>query len=140
MSENDRLDLALKILRIARGMSQKQLAATSGVRNNAISKYESGKATPKYDTLLRLTDGLGLTVTQLQVAKEFVADINRLAAIEGDGAEAAQDGIDRQGNGIALGHQIDQVSKDAGRVVERLSALMLELVARGQRSETPTDD
>lgn len=125
MAATDRLDVALKILRIARGMSQKELEQASGVRNNAISKYESGKAVPKLETLLRLTAGLGLPLATVEEAKAFIERLNHLADPGGvnPGAAARPGARD-------LRREIEQVSAEAGRVATRLSALVLDLLSR----------
>lgn len=128
MAPQDRLDVALKILRIARGMSQKQLEEASGVRNNAISKYESGKATPKLDTLLKLTAGLGLPLSTLEAAKGFVIEVNDEAASGGRAGVLAEEDGPRTAE--ELQREIDQVSSEAGRLASRFSALMLDLLAR----------
>ncbi len=125
MAATDRLDIALKILRIARGMSQKELEHASGVRNNAISKYESGKAVPKLETLLRLTAGLGLPLATIEEAKAFIERLNHLADPGGVNPGAAPRVGARD-----LRREIDQVSAEAGRVATRLSALVLDLLSR----------
>jgi transcriptional regulator with XRE-family HTH domain len=125
MSPTDRLDVALKLLRIARGMSQKELEQASGVRNNAISKYESGKAVPKLETLLRLTAGLGLPLATVEEARAFIERLNQLAdpGVESSAPTARPGARD-------LRREIDQVSAEAGRVATRLSALVLDLLSR----------
>lgn len=130
MAPTDRLDVALKILRIARGMSQKELEQASGVRNNAISKYESGKAVPKLETLLRLTGGLGLPLATVEEAQAFIARLNHLADPGASGALPAA-----RSDGRDLEREIDRVSADAGRVATRLSALVLDLLARLPESD-----
>lgn len=130
MAAQDRLDVALKILRIARGLSQKQLEETSGVRNNAISKYESGKATPKLDTLLKLTAGLGLPLSTIEAAKLFVIEVNAKATAGGGRLAGLRQGTEDPRSSEELQREIDQVSNEAGRLVSRFSSLMLDLLAR----------
>jgi transcriptional regulator with XRE-family HTH domain len=54
----------LKAIRTARGMSQRELAAGSGVTNGMISMIEQNKHSPSVATLNRLTDALGLSFAE----------------------------------------------------------------------------
>lgn len=136
MPESDRLAVALKILRISRGMSQKELEQVSGVRNNAISKYESGKAVPKLETLMRLTAGLGLSLATVEEAKAFVDRMNQSAGAgaAARGAPATPAPAARPG-ALDVKREIDQVSAEAGRLAARLSALVLDLLSRLPEAE-----
>ncbi|MEM7482569.1 MAG: helix-turn-helix transcriptional regulator [Acidobacteriota bacterium] len=138
MTDPDRLDLALKILRISRGMSQKDLAEASGIRNNAISKYESGKAIPRLDTLMRLTGGLSLPLDVVEQAKAFVEQVNAQAGTaDGGGLNSDLEGSS-EGDALALRREIERLSQDAGRVMTRYSALVLDLLSRlGSPPEPP---
>lgn len=51
--------------RKARGMTQDQLAAASGVHRVTIARIETGTASPKAATLKRLADALGVLVDDL---------------------------------------------------------------------------
>jgi len=51
---------ALAWLRVERGLQQKELADRSGVGRAAISRYESGKASPSLENLGRLLEALGV--------------------------------------------------------------------------------
>ncbi len=44
--------------RVARGLSQKQLAGLVGTTQSAIARLESGGRPPRIDTLLRIADAL----------------------------------------------------------------------------------
>lgn len=55
----------IKEARLALGVSQKELAARLGVSSAMVSQYESGSRTPKYETLKRFADALGLNVLSL---------------------------------------------------------------------------
>lgn len=46
-----------------RGLSQRELAELSGVKQPAIARMESLKATPKIDTLFKILSPLGYTLT-----------------------------------------------------------------------------
>lgn len=54
--------------RESKGMSQRELAELSGVKQPAIARIESMKATPQIDTLLKVLAPLGytLSITPLQ--------------------------------------------------------------------------
>lgn len=49
--------------REAMGLSQRDLAALSGVKQPAIARLESLKATPQIDTLLKVLNPLGYTLS-----------------------------------------------------------------------------
>lgn len=55
----------LKELRNARGLTQKQLAQSSGILETTIRKYELGSIKPRTDNLQRLASALGVDITQL---------------------------------------------------------------------------
>lgn len=50
---------ALIAARIETGMTQKQLAEKTGIRQSNISRIESGTSSPTVDTLARIAAGLG---------------------------------------------------------------------------------
>lgn len=45
------------------GLSQRELASMCEMPQSSVARIESGKATPKLDTLLKIFKQLGLTVT-----------------------------------------------------------------------------
>ncbi|MCK9912660.1 helix-turn-helix domain-containing protein, partial [Microbacteriaceae bacterium K1510] len=51
----------LKALRTLRNLSQRDLAASSGVTNGMISMIEQNKHSPSVATLNRITDALGVS-------------------------------------------------------------------------------
>jgi len=50
-------------VREEKGLSQRDLAAMSGVRQPAIARLESMRATPQIDTLLKILNPLGYTLS-----------------------------------------------------------------------------
>jgi HTH-type transcriptional regulator/antitoxin HipB len=60
-----RFDLgqALVRLRKMRGLTQQQLAARTGLRQNVISRAEHGTTNPRFETLLAMTAGLDAQFT-----------------------------------------------------------------------------
>ncbi len=57
--------ITLKELRIARGLTQKQLAHSSGILETTIRKYELGAIKPRTDNLQRLASALSVDISQL---------------------------------------------------------------------------
>lgn len=57
--------MEIKKLREAAGMRQYELAARMGVKQASVSAWESGKAMPSAENLLKLADVLGCTVDAL---------------------------------------------------------------------------
>lgn len=53
----------LKAIRALRGMTQAQLAEAAGVSPTAITEYECGKRDLRADTIRKLCEALGVTVT-----------------------------------------------------------------------------
>jgi ribosome-binding protein aMBF1 (putative translation factor) len=76
---NERFRMAAELItaRKAEGMTQRQLAAASGVQQAEISRIERGEIEPRETTLARLFAPLG---RRLQVAKAASADLQRQAA------------------------------------------------------------
>ncbi len=67
-------------LRTGRGLTQKELGKLLGVSNKAVSKWETGEAKPRLDTVNKLSALLGVSVSELL----------------GDEAEATESTADRQ--------------------------------------------
>jgi ribosome-binding protein aMBF1 (putative translation factor) len=53
-----------------KGMSQRELAELSGVKQPAIARLESLKATPQIDTLFKVLHPLGYTIEIVPLAKQ----------------------------------------------------------------------
>lgn len=68
--------------RKAKGWSQKELAALIGVSNKAVSKWETGAAAPKTETLIKLASALGVTTEELLSGKNpEMENLNTLDAL-----------------------------------------------------------
>jgi transcriptional regulator with XRE-family HTH domain len=52
----------IRELRLARGMTQAELAAAAGVQLDTLRKWERGSRTPLLDAAAKLAAGLGVTV------------------------------------------------------------------------------
>ena len=62
-------------------ISQRQLSERTGIAQADISRIESGNANPTLDTLKRLADGLGLTLTLLFTPKDVSAQKKSVSQI-----------------------------------------------------------
>lgn len=64
MSENCTaiIDRLIEI-RHSKGLTQTQLAKAADLTQSVIARFESKKAVPQLDTLLRVTEALGCTIT-----------------------------------------------------------------------------
>jgi transcriptional regulator with XRE-family HTH domain len=67
--------LLIKTAREKAGVSQAQLASKMGVTNHCISSWERGKRKPKYETLSRIADALGVDVNCLILGNDVVAAV-----------------------------------------------------------------
>lgn len=55
----------IRYLRKQKNLTQKEVAARCGMADSAIRKYESGKITPKLDTIQRIADALEVSPNAL---------------------------------------------------------------------------
>lgn len=60
----------IKVLRARKDMTQEDLAFATGIKLKSIGAYEEGRATPKIDTIERLSDYFGVTIDDM-VKKEL---------------------------------------------------------------------
>ena len=67
-------------LRKASGLSQKELGALIGVSNKAVSKWETGAAVPKTETVIKLASVFGITAEELLCAKS--PEVEKLDTLE----------------------------------------------------------
>lgn len=93
----------LRRARTARGLTQRELAARTGVGAPHLSKVESGKEQPGRELLERAAEALGLDVDELLLANGMLPGwVESRAATDPAGAAAALRrwaGVDRSGNG-----------------------------------------
>jgi transcriptional regulator with XRE-family HTH domain len=59
------LSKRIKDLRLARGISQEELAHRSGLSRTGMGLLETGKRWPRLDTLVSVADGLNISVDEL---------------------------------------------------------------------------
>lgn len=58
-------NMNLKEIRLARGMTQQQLADASGIDQSQIARYESGERKPSFDIIKKLCEVLHCTPNEL---------------------------------------------------------------------------
>jgi transcriptional regulator with XRE-family HTH domain len=67
------LGRAVRFLRETKNLSQRELAAKSGIDATEISRLEKGKSNPTHETLHRLARGLGVPCSQIFTLEEIFA-------------------------------------------------------------------
>ncbi len=55
----------LKVMRVAKGLKQCQVAGMTGINHSNLCMYERGYATPKYQTAERIAEALTCTVSDI---------------------------------------------------------------------------
>ena len=74
-AERERIDFEISLIgkmieaREERGLSQRELAEISGVKQPAIARLESLKATPQIDTIFKVLHPLGYTIEIVPLSK-----------------------------------------------------------------------
>ena len=80
------LGSALRHLRTSRGLSQKSVAKGAGVTAPMLSSYETGRTTPEVETLDKVLDGIGASLSDLEWALRQV----NARPMEGEGPPRRQ--------------------------------------------------
>ena len=70
MSEQEDMIKTIIKLREEKGISQRQLAALTGIKQTAIARLESGRSVPNITTMNKLLAPLGYTLTISQLLDE----------------------------------------------------------------------
>ena len=70
MSEQEDMIKTIIKLREEKGVSQRQLAALTGIKQPAIARLESGRSAPSITTIKKLLAHLGYTLTISQLSDE----------------------------------------------------------------------
>jgi len=68
------LGRAVQAIRTEKGISQMQLATTTGFRQSWISNVEHGRRNPSWSNVVRLAEGLGVRTSALVKRAETLAD------------------------------------------------------------------
>ena len=71
---------SLKYLRLAKGLSQAQLASLVGTSQSHIARLESGTTEPQVSTVLKLADALAMEANELFLAFAESIDVDRKIA------------------------------------------------------------
>lgn len=67
---------AIKKIREAKGLSQKEVALAAKIDTSNYSKIESGKTDPSFSSVQKIAKALGVQLTDLFKADEVLKDIN----------------------------------------------------------------
>jgi len=59
------VDEIIKTVRLARGLSQKELAGKVGVDQSAVAQWESGKTAPRFSRLAKIAEVLECSIEEL---------------------------------------------------------------------------
>ena len=117
----DRVGDALLLLRLTRRLSQLQVAATSGIQSNQLSRYETGAVKPQLAQLGRLLTALGVGLPEFVFA---MAAVERIASFVADAdqrqpaAVIAADAASRYWQNVAEQHVA--VAAQVTQYVQRL--------------------
>lgn len=68
------LGRAVRAIREDRNISQVQLSIDTGLTQSWISQVEHGRRNPSWSNIVRLSEGLGVRVSELAVRAEVLAD------------------------------------------------------------------
>jgi transcriptional regulator with XRE-family HTH domain len=76
----------VKFLRSGRSVTLRQLSEASGASYSNLSKVESGKLSPTFDTMERIARGLGVSISELLAFESIKGQTGRMAVTrEGQG-------------------------------------------------------
>lgn len=109
----------LKAARVARDMSQRELASHAGVTNGMISMIEQNKHSPSVATLNRLTDALGLSFAEffsieLPEAREIFYDKKDLVKLTEGRVTFRVVAGERRDKAIQVLHEVYEPGGDTG--------------------------
>jgi transcriptional regulator with XRE-family HTH domain len=68
---------AIRLLRLEAGLSQEELALKAKITSAEVSRLENGKRNPKWETMERLADALGVPTWWLVHVKETLKGLRR---------------------------------------------------------------
>jgi transcriptional regulator with XRE-family HTH domain len=71
------LGQAVRAIRGENGISQVQLAEATGFMHSWISNVEHGRRNPSWSNVIRLAEGLGISVSELAMRAETLAEEHR---------------------------------------------------------------
>jgi transcriptional regulator with XRE-family HTH domain len=116
------LGQALATLRIARGMSQGQVAERAGLTPQRVCKMERGYSYPRQYSLRRFLEAMGVSFAALHRAQELVQDPMGEVAEPID----APDFTPEEAHQAAV-----KLAQEAGRAVAHVALTFMEMGAKG---------
>ena len=81
----------IRSFRLEKGLTQKQLGELCGIAEPTIRRYELGRLRPKYSTLQKIADGLGVMAADL-VDYSDAEQVHRVSNAVSEEGKEAQDG------------------------------------------------
>ena len=131
----------LRALRLARGLSQRELAKRAGVSNAIISLIEQNRSSPSVGSLKKVLDGLPLSLAEFFAGEAApsppvffrAADLVELA---GGAISYRQIGRDLAGRAVQILHERYQPGADTGEAMLRHESEEGGVVVRGQLEVT----
>ena len=131
----------LRALRLARGLSQRELAKRAGVSNAIISLIEQNRSSPSVGSLKKVLDGLPLSLAEFFAGEAAAsppvffraADLVELA---GGAISYRQIGRDLTGRAVQILHERYQPGADTGEALLRHESEEGAVVVRGQLEVT----
>lgn len=131
MDGGDKVKERIKSARLSAGLSQKALADKIGISDAALSKIESGFNNPAKQTVIAISNALGVALHWLETGE---------GEMYVKSASQALDAITARYNGSptfrAMLDVYARLSADDQNAVERYIAQLTEALASGQRPET----
>lgn len=133
----------MQMARIAKKITQTDLAERVGVSRRSIFDYENNNATPRKKTMQKIAAELGVTVTYLTTPDETDTDAGKIretyedAVREQFGSRAVRemDDLSERGQSFFAGGDIPQEDKDA--VFEILATAYYAAKSRASEKFTP---
>jgi len=131
----------LRALRLAHGLSQRELAKRAGVSNAIISLIEQNRSSPSVGSLKKVLDGLPLSLAEFFAGEAptsppvffGAADLVELA---GGAISYRQIGRDLAGRALQILHERYQPGADTGEAMLRHESEEGAVVVRGQLEVT----
>lgn len=122
---------ALKKARVDAGITQAELARRLGVTPQTVSQYERGRINPKFETILKFADALGIDFTDLVEQTDY---------IEGENGELLVS-KHLQNEVIELNKELDKLEKSRkGADVEQLKQKLKRAIQIQERLDDISSD
>lgn len=95
---NNHIGSLIREMRIQKGLTQAQLGEKCGMADSAIRRYESNRGNPKYETLKRIADALGVNVLYFLDAASIPQDAPVTEECDRDLLRRIQNGFESAGD------------------------------------------